>query len=265
MPPRKVVLNLAPADIKKEGAVFDLAIAVSILQGTEQVCCENLEDYILLGELSLSGELRPVCGALPLVAGAVKAGITKFIVPAQNAREAALVEGATVFGAQTLNQALGHLTGKAAIAPTKGDANALFAAPQTGEALDFSQVMGQESVKRALKLPPRAGTTFSWWAPPAQAKPCWPSAFPPFCRLFPWPRRWKPQKFTAFQGLLDEDHPLVWQPAVSRAAPQYYYGGPGGRRLQLPPGELSLAHNGVLFLDEFAEFQSGSLEAMRQP
>ena len=265
MPPRKVVLNLAPADIKKEGAVFDLAIAVSILQGTEQVSCENLEDFILLGELSLSGELRPVCGALPLVAGAVKAGTAKFIVPAQNAREAALVEGAQVFGAKTLNEALGHLTGKAPLPQTQGNAAALFAAPQSGEALDFSQVMGQESVKRAIEIAAAGGHNLLMVGSPGSGKTMLAQRIPTILPPLTLAEALETTKIHSVSGLLDEEHPLVCSrpfraPHHSITTVGLVGGGSNPR-----PGELSLAHNGVLFLDEFAEFQKSALETMRQP
>lgn len=156
-PRRKVIINLAPADIRKEGSAYDLPIALSILEASEQVELKGLDEYVIMGELALDGSIRPIKGALPMALEAKSRGITKLILPEENAVEAAMVEGIEVFGLSHLRETIQFIRGKITLAPTQVNVHALFNQTQDVFDVDFSQVQGQESVKRAFEIAAAGG------------------------------------------------------------------------------------------------------------
>ena len=176
-PVSRITVNLAPARLRKEGTVYDLPILLGILAAAEEL--KPLPaDAAFLGELSLSGALRPVTGVLPMALTAARLGIKTLFVPAANAAEATLADGVTVYGVETVGQLIAHLTGQQAMQP----APRWMPVHQPRPMPDFADVMGQENVKRGLRSPPPAATTCCWWGRPARANPCWPGASPPSCR-----------------------------------------------------------------------------------
>ena len=179
-PAQKITVNLAPADLKKEGSYFDLAIAVGILKATEQLPHTDLAGIVFLGELSLGGQLRPVAGILPLLISAKAKGYKTFILPEGNAREASYIAGITAYAAENLKQVLSHLTGEAPMSPLP--VLAYEGAPAGEGRFDLAFVKGQPAASARSKWRSAAGTTCCLWGRPARARPCSPAAFPPSCR-----------------------------------------------------------------------------------
>jgi magnesium chelatase family protein len=262
-PPRRITVNLAPAAVKKEGSGYDLPIAVGILAASG-LDCPELAETAIVGELSLDGAVRPVRGVLPMVLAAKANGIRRFLVPAENAREAAVVQGIKIIAVHTLRQAAHYLLGELDIPSACTDIEALFSRHNEYQ-VDFAEVRGQEHVKRAFEVAAAGGHNLLLCGVPGTGKTMMarrlPTILPDLCLS----EALATTKVYSTVGLLPEGLPLlVTRPFRSPHHTISDAGLIGGG--QIPrPGEVSLAHNGVLFLDELPEFHKHVLEVLRQP
>ena len=257
-PVSRVTVNLAPADKKKAGTVYDLPIALGILSASDQLPPPK-EDEAFIGELSLTGELRPVRGALPMALAARKAGIRRLYVPAGNAAEASFAEGIEICGAANLAELLAHLRGEAPLSPVTS-----AAADTEGGFPDFAEVKGQENVKRALEVAAAGGHNVLLMGPPGSGKSMLAKRLPGILPDMSREEQLESTGIWSITGLTDAEHPILRQRPFR--APHHTLSAAamvGGAQLQ--PGEVSLAHNGVLFLDELPEFRRDVLEVLRQP
>lgn len=266
MPRRKLVINLAPAHIRKSGTSFDLAIAIGILAATEQIPSpEQLAGTVLMGELQLDGSLLPVKGALPIAINARKDGFNALFIPHANAREAGIVEGLHVYGVNHLNEVIAHLRGEQPIAPTVTDTAAAFAQSPSDTDCDFADVKGQENIKRALEIAAAGGHNAILIGPPGAGKTMLARRLPSILPALTLEEALETMRIYSVTGKLPADNALITaRPFRSPHHTVSDYALVGGGSYP-QPGEISLAHNGVLFLDEFPEFRRTALEVMRQP
>ncbi len=263
MPSKRITLNLAPADIKKEGSHFDVPMAVGILTASEQLKQPD-SDTVFLGELSLNGDLRRINGVLPMVISAYQRGIKKIFLPEENAREAAVVEGLKVYGAKSLKDIVMHYTGEKPLLQYSESNN--FANIDENEyQYDFKDVKGQVFVKRALEIAAAGGHNLLMIGPPGSGKTMIAQRIPGILPDMSFDEALEVTKIHSIAGLVSENQPLVRTRPFRHPHHTISSVGLSGGGSNPKPGEISLSHNGVLFLDELPEFRRDALEAMRQP
>ncbi len=264
-PRRQIVVNMAPADVKKEGSAYDLPLAIAILAASETIPNEKLADYMIMGELSLDGSILPVKGVLPIAIKAREMGYKGLIVPKANVMEGAVVDTLDVYGVENIKEVIGFFTNEHPLTPTIIDTKAEFFKQQSSFDLDFEDVKGQESVKRAFEVAASGGHNLLMIGPPGAGKSMMAKRIPSILPPLTLHEALETTKIHSVAGRIENNSTLLTQRPFR--APHHTISSValvgGGTYPQ--PGEISLAHNGVLFLDELPEFSRQVLEVMRQP
>jgi magnesium chelatase family protein len=265
VPGKRIIINMAPADIRKEGSAYDLTIAMGILAASEQVIADNLSDYLIMGELSLDGSLQPIKGALPIALEAKAQGFKGFILPKVNAQEAAIVKGLEVYGVESVLEVINFFNGSEPLVRVIVDCDEVFDKGLERYEFDFADVRGQESVKRGMEIAAAGSHNVILIGPPGSGKTMLAKRLPSVLPPLSLDESLETTKIHSVAGKMSKNTPLIsvrpFRNPHHTISDVALVG--GGAYPQ--PGEISLSHNGVLFLDELPEFKRNVLEVLRQP